>query len=428
MSTQLAEKSFHVRHRNLATGTNASGQFIYSIVGLANIHTCQPSLPRSTAGGSSSRFHPSSTQRPALPAAVLPRRKRTFQNSSPFARRGCRKLIKMNVAAALPKTRRKHGSLGAFQTANLSPLHQERLSVDNKIGVRPLLSRNSERSERKGCGASTSDVVTLEDQAIVIEKPEPKALAESDGVVRKARGVLSDNGASQDPPEPTDPERYGPSTDDPEIYDLLVDSWCRLRQAWKILEDTLEAAILDPRLESRMLLEDTFFHVYYQHPDDDEYECLPWSLVTSDDTGRLYQEDGDGEPPHVASWPSVGRYGKPVVDGGGTSVSPNERTPGPRHRRLLVAMPSMAVQQTCAADTFRLQEWGSASFYGDSGFQAADSGRTNRGSEQEGGSSYERSAAAGCNLFRVLVKELPRKALRSRRTLRPSRRRRRPPA
>ncbi|KAL3206014.1 hypothetical protein MRX96_040461 [Rhipicephalus microplus] len=205
--------------------------------------------------------------------------------------------------------------LGAFQTIGFSEVSHRRIGVC-KIGAKPLLSTNYDRSERENCNASLYDVFTGEDRVIVVEKPKWKIPTESDTVVRNASGVLPENGWPRDLLVPTGTGMIGP-----EIYDLVVIEYRFSRQARKIPQGVLAAVTL--RSRSEILLVVRISRGSYQHSDGEEYDCLDRSRPCSKDTDRTYLEADDDGTLRTASWSS--------------------RCGGVRERkkhRLLVGMPS----------------------------------------------------------------------------------------
>ncbi|KAL3206002.1 hypothetical protein MRX96_040449 [Rhipicephalus microplus] len=185
--------------------------------------------------------------------------------------------------------------LGAFHTMGFSAVSQARIGV-GKVDAPPLLSRNYECSEREKCNASSYSIATGEDRVIVVEKPEWKVPAESDTIVRNARGVLPENGSRRDLLVPTGTGMIGPET-----YDLVID-YGYSRQARKIPDGALTAVNLRP--QSGILLEVKFFRGSYQHPDSEEYDCLDRSRPCSKDTDRTYPEADDDGTLRTASWSS----------------------------------------------------------------------------------------------------------------------------
>ncbi|KAH7980995.1 hypothetical protein HPB49_020690 [Dermacentor silvarum] len=153
-------------------------------------------------------------------------------------------------------------------------------------------SDSSKPSDRKQYEASASGAVENqtsfieEEQVIVREKPEPKALTESNmvDIVKQLREFLQDNGPSQE--------------DD--LLKALSPS-----KAQQIIEvyGTL-TAFLDRHPGFRVLHEHLYSFVYYQHPEDDECDrsflvhdgaSTGSFLASTSDSGRQYKVACDDE-------------------------------------------------------------------------------------------------------------------------------------
>ncbi|KAL1466418.1 hypothetical protein MTO96_026728 [Rhipicephalus appendiculatus] len=181
-------KSFYVRHRNLAANTNVpSTSFARTPITIALdciFEACQPSsLFRSSAEEmSSSRSCRSSVRRGSAPVGRhRPTRRQTFQNTSPFALRCNRKLIKMSVRATFLEMRHHHL---VCRRSSLSDQFPETPVTPPSCNVKapPSSASASPSDSKEPQAASISEVFRGEDEVIPSDIPEPEALTLSGAV------------------------------------------------------------------------------------------------------------------------------------------------------------------------------------------------------------------------------------------------------
>ncbi|KAH7974869.1 hypothetical protein HPB49_020593 [Dermacentor silvarum] len=238
--------------------------------------------------------------------------------------------------------------------------------VNGELLTIPRTTSSSDSSkpfERKQYEARASDVVKNqtnligEEHVIVREKPEPKALTESnvEDVVKQLREFLQENGPSQEE----------------DLLKALSPS-----KAQQIIEvDSMLTIFLDLPLGFGVLHEHLCSFIYYQHPDDEDNECDCSSLAhggastrscsaSTYASGRQYAVARDDESRSARASSPSSTYHWPTADGDDREQEKQRTKNGWTQVRSLPQWESralQAVQQTYDAEA-QTHGWDPARF------------------------------------------------------------------